>query len=63
MDLWSVLEERISQHGVRVEERLRLLAQLRSDHETGESSVAARKEELVRNVEAAADRLKEKLRS
>jgi hypothetical protein len=63
MDLWSVLEERIKQHGVRVDERLQLLAQLRSDHETGASSVAARKEELVRNVEAAAERLKGELRS
>jgi hypothetical protein len=63
MDLWSVLEERIKQHGVRVDERLQLLAQLRSDHETGEGSVVTRKEELVRNVEAAAERLKGELRS
>ena len=62
MDLWSVLEERIEKHGVRVEERLELLAGLKADHETGGSSVAERKETLVLRVEDAAARLKEALR-
>lgn len=63
MDLWSVLEERIKQHGVRVDERLALLARLKADHETGTASVAERKEVLVQRVKDQAAGLKEKLRS
>ena len=63
MNLWSMLEERIRQHGVRVEERLELLAGLKADHETGAVSVAERKETLVLRVKDAAARLKETLRT
>ena len=63
MDLWAVLEERIKQHGVRVDERIELLTELKADHESGTASVAQRKEELVRRVEDQAAHLKEKLRS
>ena len=63
MDLWTVLEERIKQHGVRVDERAKLLVALRADHESGAASVAERKEALVQRVEDQAARLKEKLRS
>ena len=62
MDLWSVLKERIKQHGVRVNERLELLAGLKADHETGGASVTERKETLVIRVEDAAARLKGILR-
>ena len=63
MDLWTVLEERIRQHGVRVDERVELLAALKADHESGMASVAERKEALVQRVEDQATRLTEKLRS
>ena len=63
MDLWTVLEERIKQHGVRVDERVQLLAALKADHEAGTASVADRKEALMQRVEDQAARLKEKLRS
>ena len=63
MDLWSVLEERIKKHGVRVEERLNLLTQLKADHETGGASVAERKDMLVLRVEHGATHLKETLRT
>lgn len=63
MDLWSVLEERIKQHGVRVDERVELLAGLKADHETGAASVAERKETLVHRVDDAAARLKGTLRA
>lgn len=62
MDLWSVLEERIKQHGVRVEERLELLAGLKSDHETGGAVISERKEMLVLRVDDMAARSKEALR-
>ena len=62
MDLWSVLEQRIKQHGVRVDERLNLLDQLKADHETGGASVAERRDALVLSVDDAAARLKETLR-
>ena len=62
MDLWSVLEERIKQHGVRVEERLDVLAGLKTDHEIGEASVTERKQTLVLRVEDSAARLKKALR-
>jgi len=62
MDLWSVLEERIKQHGVRVDERLELLEGLKADHETGGDLVTERKKSLAHRVEDAAARLKEKLR-
>ena len=62
MDLWSVLEERIKQHGVRVDERLNLLNQLKADHETGGASVAERRDALVLSVDDVAARLKEALR-
>jgi hypothetical protein len=63
MGLWSVLEERIKQQGVRVDERLELLLGLKADHETGGASIAERKETLVLRVEDAAARLKEALRA
>ena len=63
MDLWSVLEERIKQHGVRIDERVELLAALKDDHETATGHVAERKEALVQRVEDQAAGLKEKLRS
>ena len=63
MDLWTVLEERIKKHGVRVDERVELLAALKADHESGTTSVADRKEALVHRVEDRAALLKEKLRS
>ena len=63
MDLWTVLEERIKQHGVRVDERVELLAALKADHESGMASVAERKEALVQRVKDQAARLTEKLRS
>ena len=63
MDLWSMLEERIKQHGVRVEERLELLAGFKADHETGAASVAEHRETLVLRVEDAAARLQETLRA
>jgi hypothetical protein len=63
MDLWSELEERIKRHGVRVEERLSLLTQLKTDHETGETSVAKHKEQLVQKVDDAATRVKQVLRA
>ena len=63
MDLWTVLEERIKQHGVRVDERVELLTALKADHESGTASVAERKEALVQRVEDQAARLTEKLRS
>ena len=62
MDLWSMLEERIRQHGVRVEERLELLAGLKADHETGGATISERKEMLVLRVDDTAARLKEALR-
>jgi len=62
MDLWSMLEERIRQHGVRVEERLELLAGLKADHETGGATISKRKEKLVLRVDDTAARLKEALR-
>ena len=62
MDLWSVLEERIKQHGVRADERLNLLSQLKADHETGGASVAERRDALVLKVDDAANHLKETLR-
>ena len=62
MDLWSVLEERIKQHGVRVDERLELLAGLKVDHETGETSIADRKDALVVRLDDAAARLKKAMR-
>ena len=63
MDLWTVLEERIKQHGVRVEERRYLLTQLKADHETAGASVAECKEALVLRVENVAARLKGTLRA
>lgn len=63
MDLWSVLEERITQHGVRVDERLELLGRLKTDNEMGGASVADRKATLVSRVEEAAASLKETLRA
>ena len=63
MDLWSVLEKRIKEHGVRVEERLDLLAGLKADHEIGEASVTERKQTLVLRVEDSAARLKKVLRA
>ena len=63
MDLWTELEERIKQHGVRVDNRVQLLAALKADHETGTASVAECKEALVQRVEDQAARLTEKLRS
>ena len=62
MDLWSVLEQRIKQHGVRVDERLNLLVQLKADHETGGALVAERREALVSSVDDAALHLKDTLR-
>ncbi len=62
MDLWSMIEERIRQHGVRVDERLDLLNQLKEDHEKGGASISERKEMLVLRVDDAAARLKEALR-
>ena len=62
MDLWSMLEKRIKKHGVRVDERLELLAELKADHESGGTLVVERKESLVYRVEEAAARLKEDLR-
>ena len=62
MDLWSMLEERIRQHGVRVEERLELLAGLKADHETGGATISERKEMLVLRVDDAAAHLKGALR-
>ena len=62
MNLWSVLEERIKQHGVRVDERLDLLAGLKADHETGEISIEYHKNALVLRFEEAAARLKEAMR-
>ena len=63
MDLWTVLEERIKKHGVRVDERVELLGALKADYESGTASVAERKEVLVQRVEDQAALLKEKLRS
>ena len=62
MDLWSMIEERIRQHGVRVEERLELLAGLKADHETGGATISERKEMLVLRVDDAAAHLKGALR-
>lgn len=62
MDLWSMIEERIRQHGVRVDERLDLLNQLKVDHEKGGASISERKEMLVLRVDDAAARLKKALR-
>ena len=62
MDLWSVLEERIKQHEVRVEERLELLAGLKADHETGGAVVSERKEMFMLRVDDTAALLKEALR-
>ncbi|HUS84952.1 MAG TPA: hypothetical protein VMX56_07385 [Anaerolineales bacterium] len=63
MDLWSELEERIKRHGVRVEERLGLLTQLKIDHEMGGMSVAERKELLLQKVRDSAMRVKGVLRA
>ena len=63
MDLWSVLEERTREHGVRVDERLDLLARLKTDDEMGGASVTDLKATLVCRVEAAAAGLKETLRA
>ena len=63
MDLWSMLEERIRQHGVRAEERLELLAGLKADHETGGATFSERKEMLVLRVDDAAAHLKGALRA
>ena len=54
MNLWQALEQRISEHGVRVEQRLALLARLQADHETGSDSVAQQQQALFRAAEAAA---------
>ena len=62
MHLWSMIEDRIRQHGVRVDERLDLLNQLKVDHETGGASISERKEMLVLRVDDAAARLKKALR-
>lgn len=62
MDLWSVLKDRIKQHGVRVEERLELLAALKSDHENGEMSVENRKDALLLRLDATAASLKDAMR-
>ncbi len=62
MNLWSVLEERIVQQGVRIEERLNLLNELKVDHETGGVSVTERKEALVLRIDDAAACLTETLR-
>lgn len=62
MDLWSMIEERIRQHRVRVEERLELLAELKADRETGAASISERKEMFVLRVDDAAARLKGALR-
>ena len=62
MDLWSVLEQRIIEHGVRVDERLNLLVQLKADHETGGTSVAERRELLSQKVDDAAVHLKDTMR-
>ena len=62
MNLWSKLEERIKEHGVRVDERLELLEGLKADHESGENSIEDRKNELVLRVDEAAGRLKKAMR-
>ena len=62
MDLWSVLEERIKEQGVRVDERLELLAGLKAEHETGELSIEVRKDALVLRLDDAAARLKVAMR-
>lgn len=62
MDLWSVLKDRIKQHGVRVEERLELLADLKSDHENEEKSTENRKDALLRRLDATAALLKDAMR-
>ena len=62
MNLWSKLEERIKEHGVRVDERLELLEGLKADHESGENSIENRKNKLVLRVDEAAARLKKAMR-
>ena len=54
MDLWSELQQRIKAHGVRVEERLALLAELKADHDTDGTSVGQRKDQLLSQIEDAA---------
>ena len=54
MNLWSELEQRVRAHGVRVEERLALLAELKADHDTDGTSVAERKDQLLSQIEDAA---------
>ncbi|ANO51884.1 hypothetical protein [Woeseia oceani] len=63
MDLWAVLEERIKQHGVRVGERLEMLARLKGDHETGGTAIVEDKDSLVCRVDEAAACLKDVLRA
>ena len=62
MDLWSVVEERITKRGVRVEERLALLAQLKNDHFSGSSIVAERTESSLRELRKAATKVERALR-
>ena len=59
MDLWSMLEERVKQQGLRVKERLELLESIKAGHKPGEISMEDRMDEIVRRVKKAADRLKE----
>ena len=63
MNLWTALEERIKQHGVRVDERLNLLNQLKTDHEKGGALVGERRDALVLSVDDESARLKEALRA
>ena len=62
MDLWSVVEERIKKRGVRVEERLALLAQLKNDHFSGSSIVTERTEGSLRELRKAATKVERALR-
>lgn len=57
MTLWDNLETKVRLQGVRVDERLRLLALLR-EAETGEDAVGRESTELLQAIKDAASRVK-----